>query len=51
MDIMWDLITEYGEDYIAKVQRYYCSDCSKYSKLNFTNQQGNYYNFSNETKE
>jgi hypothetical protein len=31
-----DLITEYGEPYIAKVQWYYYSDCGNYSQTEFT---------------
>ena len=46
-----DLITEDGEHYIAKVQRYYCPDCGKYSQTEFTDQYENYCNFSNKTKE
>ena len=46
-----DLITEWGEHYIAKVQRYYCLDSGKYSQTEFTGQYENYCNFSNETKE
>ena len=46
-----DLIKEDGEHYNAKVQRYYCPDCGKYSQTEFINQYENYCNFSNETKE
>lgn len=46
-----DLITDGGEHHIAKVQRYYCPDCGKYSQTEFTGQYENYCNFSNETKE
>ena len=46
-----DLIKEDGEHYIAKVQRYYCPVCGKYSQTEFTGQYENYCNFSNETKE
>ena len=45
-----DLITEDGEHYTAKVQRYYCPVCGKYSQTEFTGQYENYCNFSNETK-
>lgn len=46
-----DLITEDGEHYIAKIQRYYCPKCGKYSQTEFIGQYENYCNFSNETKE
>ena len=46
-----DLITEDGKHYIARVQRYYCPVCGKYSQTEFTGQYENYCNFSNETKE
>ena len=46
-----DLITEDGEHYSAKVQRYYCPECGKYSQTEFTGQYENYCNFSNETKQ
>jgi hypothetical protein len=46
-----DLITEDGEHYITKVQRYYCPKCGKYSQTEFIGQYENYCNFSNETKE
>ena len=44
------MITEDGEHYIAKVQRYYCLDCGKYSQIEFTGQYENYCNIYNETK-
>lgn len=40
-----DLITEDGEHYIAKVQRYCCPVCCKYSQTEFIGQYENYYNF------
>lgn len=46
-----NLIKENGEHYTAKVQRYYCPECGKYSQTEFTGQYENYCNFSNETKE
>ena len=39
-----DLIKEDGEHYIAKVQRYYCLDCGKYSQTEFIDQYENYCN-------
>ena len=46
-----NLIKENGERYTAKVQRYYCPECGKYSQTEFIGQYENYCNFSNETKE
>lgn len=46
-----DLITEDGEHYFAKIQRYYCPVCGKYSQTELIGQYENYCNFSNETKE
>ena len=46
-----DLIMEDGEHYHAKIQRYYCPVCGKYSQTELIGQYENYCNFSNETKE
>lgn len=45
------MIKENGEHYTAKLQRYYCPVCDKYSQTEFTGQYKNYCNFFNETKE